>query len=96
MKQFKRFSFFGVLLLAAALELSAQRDPEMAVEELRDWRYISQSQISANGKWAAAKVQPWEGDAALYLYSEERKNRRSLLRPAPSIFPLLRNTCWCS
>ena len=43
----------------------------LTVDNLVAWQRISGQAISDNGKWVACKMEPWEGDATVYLYAAQ-------------------------
>lgn len=52
----------------------AQTDlKSLTVDDLAAWQRISDRAISNDGKWVACKMEPWEGDAKVYLYSAQGK-----------------------
>ncbi len=72
---FARITIPLIFLCISSVDLSAQRSPEMTVEELTAWRRITQLRISNDGKWAAARIAPWEGDATVRLYDRRGKEQ---------------------
>ena len=61
----------GLLLLLPAFSMFAQRS--FTPDDLVKWRRIVQQEISADGRWAAVKVAPWQGDAQVELYTTDGK-----------------------
>lgn len=45
----------------------------LTIDDLAAWQRISERAISDNGKWVACKMEPWKGDATVYLYSAQGK-----------------------
>jgi len=45
----------------------------LTVDNLSEWKRITQQQISNDGKWMACKIEPWVGNATVYLYQAEGK-----------------------
>ena len=43
----------------------------LTVDDLVSWQRITHQGLSADGKWVACKMEPWKGDATIYLYGEE-------------------------
>lgn len=43
----------------------------LTVDDLITWQRITDKEISDNGKWVACKMEPWEGDATVYLYATQ-------------------------
>lgn len=43
----------------------------LTVDDLITWQRITDREISDNGKWVACKMEPWEGDATVYLYAAQ-------------------------
>lgn len=56
-----------VCLLFLSINLFAQQS--LTVEDLVSWKRITDKAISEDGKWVAATVAPWEGDAVVYVYN---------------------------
>lgn len=70
----KIFRIVYVLLAAAVFQsygLYAQRP--IAPEELASWKRVRQSALSDDGKWAAAVIAPWDGDASVHIYNAKGK-----------------------
>jgi dipeptidyl aminopeptidase/acylaminoacyl peptidase len=64
---------FG-LVLCMALPLGAQgqtRNKAMSVEDLVAWKRITAKNISDDGLWVSAKMEPWRGDASIYVYNRK-------------------------
>lgn len=67
MKQLKYLIL--AVCIGGVLPVPAQTDSKnLTVDDLTTWRRISDQAISDNGKWVACKMEPWEGDATVYLY----------------------------
>lgn len=64
MKNITLITLWGCLF---PLSLFAQK--AMTVDDLVQWNRITERAISANGKWVAATMAPWEGDATVHLYN---------------------------
>lgn len=59
------------LFLLPAFPMFAQR--AFTPDDLVNWERITQKDISSDGKWAAVKVAPWQGDARLEVYTTAGK-----------------------
>jgi len=72
MKYFKHliFLFYFVSPIPTHF-LFAQKS--LTVENLSEWKRITQQQISNDGKWIAYKIEPWIGDATVCLYQADGK-----------------------
>ncbi|MDR1499704.1 MAG: prolyl oligopeptidase family serine peptidase [Tannerellaceae bacterium] len=58
------------LALCMALPLGAQVGKKaMTVEDLVAWKRITEKAISDDGLWVSVKMEPWKGDAAIYVYN---------------------------
>lgn len=68
MKSIPRNIFFLSLGILFPMLLFAQRS--MTVDDLMNWRRVTDRVISPDGKWVSATVAPWEGDATVYLYND--------------------------
>ncbi|WP_455672333.1 prolyl oligopeptidase family serine peptidase [Phocaeicola sp.] len=62
---------FCVWTVSPALSQTATKS--LTVDDLTAWQRISEQAISDNGKWVACKMEPWEGDATIYLYGRQGK-----------------------
>ncbi len=58
-----------IAVVAGIFPLGAQNvGKSLTVDDLVSWQRISQQKISDNGEWVACKMEPWKGDATVYLY----------------------------
>ena len=62
------------LALAACLSglspaFAQEAKQKMTIDDLVSWQRITDRAISNNGKWVACKMEPWQGDDTVYLYS---------------------------
>ena len=65
-------TFFSLSILLCSSFLFAQEAKRaMTVEDLIEWRRITQQTISNDGKWVAVKNEPWKGDAALQIFNAQ-------------------------
>ena len=65
-------TFFSLSILLCSSFLFAQEAKRaMTVEDLIEWRRITQQTISNDGKWVAVKSEPWKGDAALQIFNAQ-------------------------
>ena len=55
--------------LSPALAQNASKS--LTIDDLVTWQRITDREISDNGKWVACKMEPWEGDATVYLYAAQ-------------------------
>lgn len=53
----------------------------MTFDELVDWKRITEQKISNDGKWVACKMEPWRGDASIFVYNAKGDMTASF-RPA--------------
>lgn len=68
----KKLNVLLLALIAGILPAWSQTaGKSMTVEDLVSWQRISKQKISNNGKWAACKMEPWKGDATVYLYGKD-------------------------
>ena len=58
--------FTGVMPLMAQTTGKA-----LSVDDLVAWQRITQQEITDNGEWVACKMEPWKGDAVVYLYGKQ-------------------------
>ena len=68
MRHLKYLAFVACLgSLSPAFAQNASKS--LTVDDLITWQRITDREISDNGKWVACKMEPWEGDATVYLYA---------------------------
>lgn len=67
MKHWKFITSCLLLEIIISTSLVAQRN--LTVDDISKWKRISESRISNDGKWIAAKIEPWVGDAMIRLYN---------------------------
>ncbi|MDR1879364.1 MAG: prolyl oligopeptidase family serine peptidase [Tannerellaceae bacterium] len=56
----------------------------LAWEDVVSWKRITGQALSDDGKWAACRMEPWRGDAAVEVFDEKGK-RTASFRPAGEI-----------
>ena len=65
-------TWVALICLAGISPLCAQNaDKSLTVEDLVAWQRITEQKIADNGQWVACKMEPWKGDATLYLYDHK-------------------------
>lgn len=70
MRHLKYLAFVACLgSLSPAFAQNASKS--LTVDDLITWQRITDWDISDNGKWVACKMEPWEGDATVYLYAAQ-------------------------
>lgn len=70
MRHLKYLAFVACLgSLSPAFAQNASKS--LTVDDLVTWLRITDREISDNGKWVACKMEPWEGDATVYLYAAQ-------------------------
>ena len=70
MRHLKYLAFVACLgSLSPAFAQNASKS--LTVDDLVTWQRITDREISDNGKWIACKMEPWEGDATVYLYAAQ-------------------------
>ena len=66
MRHLKYLAFVACLgSLSPAFAQNASKS--LTIDDLVTWQRITDREISDNGKWVACKMEPWEGDATVYL-----------------------------
>ena len=76
MKHVKYLAF--ALCMGGMLPAMAQTAKKsLTVDNLVTWQRISGQAISNNGKWISCKMEPWEGDATVFLYDAQGKELTS-------------------
>lgn len=58
----------------------------LTVDDLITWQRITDREISDNGKWVACKMEPWEGDATVYLYAAQGQEAATFSPAGPFAF----------
>ena len=70
MRHLKYLAFVACLgSLSPAFAKNASKS--LTIDDLVTWQRITDREISDNGKWVACKMEPWEGDATVYLYAAQ-------------------------
>lgn len=70
MRHLKYLAFVACLgSLSPAFAQNASKS--LTVDDLVTWQRITDREISDNGKWVSCKMEPWEGDATVYLYAAQ-------------------------
>ena len=70
MRHLKYLAFVACLgSLSPAFAKTASK--RVTIDDLVTWQRITDREISDNGKWVACKMEPWEGDATVYLYAAQ-------------------------
>ena len=61
----------GVVVGTPLLAQSAGKS--LTVDDLVSWQRITQQEISDDGEWVACKMEPWKGDATVFLYGASKE-----------------------
>lgn len=70
MRHLKYLAFVACLgSLSPAFAQNASKS--LTIDDLVTWQRITDREISDNGRWVACKMEPWEGDATVYLYEAQ-------------------------
>lgn len=70
MRHLKYLAFVACLgSLSPAFAQNASKS--LTIDDLVTWQRITDREISDNGKLVACKMEPWEGDATVYLYAAQ-------------------------
>ena len=90
MRHLKYLAFVACLgSLSPAFAQNASKS--LTVDDLITWQRITDREISDNGKWVACKMEPWEGDATVYLYAAQgQETAISSHSPLPRVIWLSR------
>ena len=68
----KKMNFLAVVAMAGLTPVMAQTTGKsLTVDDLVAWQRITQQEIADNGEWVACKMEPWKGDATVYLYGKK-------------------------
>jgi dipeptidyl aminopeptidase/acylaminoacyl peptidase len=81
----------ALLLLSVGTmsSLAAQVTPQaMTVNDLASWERITAKAISEDGQWITAKMEPWKGDATVYVYNRQGEEIASFHPAKKSEFSL--------
>lgn len=54
---------------SALTGLAQNSDRAMTIDDLATWERITQQAISDDGRWVACRMEPWEGNASVWLYA---------------------------
>ena len=54
---------------SALTGLAQNNDRAMTIDDLATWERITQQAISDDGRWVACRMEPWEGNASVWLYA---------------------------
>lgn len=65
------------IFLTTCLSAQAQEKQAMTFDEMIGWQRIAEQSISENGKWVVCKMEPWRGDATVYLYNDKGEEKAS-------------------
>ena len=85
MRHLKYLAFVAYLgSLSPAFAQNASKS--LTVDDLITWQRITDRKISDNGKWVACKMEPWEGDATVYLYAPQGREMASFSPAAQFAF----------
>lgn len=76
-RQWVMLAFMGIYGIPQAQEVKKT----MTFDDMVSWERITEQRISNDGKWVACKMEPWRGDATVFLYNEQGKEI-STFRPA--------------
>ena len=85
MKYFKQWVLF--ICLSVYCNASAQEVKKaMTFDEMVSWKRITEQKISHDGKWVACKMEPWRGDASIFVYNAKGEMTASFLPAAQAEF----------
>ncbi|MDR1331802.1 MAG: prolyl oligopeptidase family serine peptidase [Tannerella sp.] len=85
MKTLKTLVLIGIV--AATWPVVAQQTPgAMTVDDLVAWKRITAKAISDDGNWVSVRMEPWKGDAAVYVYNRRGEERASFAPAKESAF----------
>lgn len=85
MKYFKQWVLF--ICLSVYCSASAQEVKKaMTFDEMVSWKRITEQKISHDGKWVACKMEPWRGDASIFVYNAKGEMTASFLPAAQAEF----------
>lgn len=80
------FPIFAICIGGILPAMSQTDLKRLTVNDLVAWQHITEQAISDNGKWVACKMEPWEGDATIYLYDSQGKEVASFSRADKFVF----------
>ena len=69
----KRTTAWVLATLTSIAPAAAQTTKSLTVDDLVSWQRITRQEIADNGEWVACKMEPWKGDATIYLYGKDGK-----------------------
>ncbi len=62
-----------VALVGLSPSMAQTTGRSLKVDDLVAWQRITQQEIADNGEWVACKMEPWKGDATVFLYGKKGK-----------------------
>lgn len=90
MRYLKLLTFFVCLNVYCGV--SAQEAKKaMTFEEMVGWKRITEKTISNDGKWVACKMEPWRGDASIFVYNSKGEQTASFQPAAHAEFSVSSN-----
>lgn len=66
-----KYLAFVVCLGSLSPAFAQNASKSLTIDDLVTWQRITDREISDNGRWVACKMEPWEGDATVYLYAAQ-------------------------
>ena len=85
MKYLKQLLLF--ICLSVYCSASAQEAKKaMTFDKMVSWKRITEQKISHDGKWVACKMEPWRGDASIFVYNAKGEMTASFLPAAQAEF----------
>lgn len=68
--------FLCLIVMAKVLSVQAQDKKAMTFDEMVGWEHITARKISNDGNWVTCKMEPWQGDATIYLYNKKGEEKK--------------------
>ncbi|GHT29008.1 peptidase S9 [Bacteroidia bacterium] len=60
-----------LFLLTACIVWPLAAQKPLTVDDLAAWKRVTEKAVSDDGKWIIATMEPWRGDATLYVYNQK-------------------------
>ena len=61
------------MMASVSPSYSESGNKSLSVDDLVEWKRITQRSISNDGKWVACNMEPWKGNTTVYLYDHKGK-----------------------
>lgn len=73
MKKMYKAIVLGMVIIISQ-NIHAQKKP-LSIQDIEAWKRITETVVSADGKWIAYNVEPWRGDSHIFLYDSKGEKK---------------------